>query len=115
MAKRSNEPIFWSLFGAGGTFAAFISPVMILITGILVPLGLLGDALSYDRMYAFVGNPLIKLIFLAVILLPLWHAGHRIFYTLHEVGIHGGAGMKAVCYGFSVAVTLIALIFLLRI
>ena len=51
MAK-SHKPIVWGPFAAGGTFAAFFTPVLILITGILVPLGLLsGDALSYARAH----------------------------------------------------------------
>ena len=30
MAK-SNKPIFWSLFAAGGTLAAFLAPVLVLL------------------------------------------------------------------------------------
>ena len=52
--KRANEPIFWALFGAGGVVAAFVLPVMIFITGIAVPLGIMSpETLSYERMLAF--------------------------------------------------------------
>ena len=37
--KRSNAPIFWSLFGAGGVVSALLGPVLVLIVGIAVPLG----------------------------------------------------------------------------
>jgi fumarate reductase subunit D len=113
--KPSNDPFYWAFFGAGGTLTAFISPVMILITGILVPLGIMGSALSYERMSAFVGHPLIKLILLAIIFLSLWHAGHRVYFTLHEVGVHGGTPMKVACYGVSVVATLVALVAMLGI
>ena len=36
MAK-SNEPIFWSLFSAGGVVAAFFIPITIVLTGMAVP------------------------------------------------------------------------------
>lgn len=111
--KPSNDPVFWAFFGAGGTLTAFISPVMILVTGILLPLGLV--SLPYDAMMAFVGNPLIKLVLLAIIFLSLWHAGHRIYFTLHEVGVHPSMPLKVICYGVSVVVTLVALIAMLGI
>jgi Fumarate reductase subunit D len=48
--KRSDEPVYWLLFGAGGVVAAVLLPVMILITGLLVPLGILNaDTLSYEK------------------------------------------------------------------
>ena len=113
--KPSNDPFFWAFFGAGGTLTAFVSPVMILITGILVPMGILGNAMSYDRMMTFVGNPLIKIILLAIIFLSLWHAGHRIYFTAHELGVHAGTGLSLVCYGIPVVATLVAVIYIFQI
>lgn len=115
--KRSNEPIFWSLFGAGGTLAAFLTPIMILVTGILVPLGVLGDkALSYEQMHAFASNWLGKLILLAVISLPLWHSVHRIFHGLHDLGIHGNRNLyKLICYGAAGLGSVVALVVIVAI
>jgi fumarate reductase subunit D len=43
MKARTNEPIFWSLFGAGGVVVAFVLPMLILLTGIAYPLGWLPE------------------------------------------------------------------------
>ena len=43
-----------------------------------------------------------------VISLFLWHAAHRIFHSLHEVGIHGGVGAKLLTYGVAFAATVIS-------
>src|SRR5471032_1582047 len=53
--KRSNEQIFWSLFGAGGMLAALIGPALVFITGIAVPFGLMfkPDTMSYAHLLAF--------------------------------------------------------------
>jgi fumarate reductase subunit D len=44
---------------------------------------------------------------LAVIALFAWHAAHRIFHSLHDVGIHAGALARLVCYGVALVVTLL--------
>ena len=89
--KRSNEPLFWSLFGAGGVVAALVLPVLVLITGIAVPLGIMpADTLNYERMSAFVGSWIGKLFVFGVVSLTFWHAFHRIYHILHDLGVHKG-------------------------
>ena len=101
MAKRSHEPIFWSLFGAGGVIAALVLPVLVVITGILWPLGLMPEAaLSYERMHGFAASIIGPPILFAVIVFTLWHAAHRIFHSLHDLGVHRRLGVwKLICYG----------------
>ena len=95
--KRSNEPIFWSLFGAGGMLAALIGPALVFITGIAVPFGLIyaPDTMSYANMLAFAHNWAGKLVMFAVVALFLWHAAHRIAILLHDFGVHAVAVVKA--------------------
>jgi fumarate reductase subunit D len=94
---RSNKPILWLPFAAGGLVAALITPVLILITGVLVPLGFLH--LRYETIAAFAHNPIGKLILFGAVALPAWHAAHRLRMTAHDLGLGGGIVVKAACYG----------------
>ena len=114
--KRSNAPVFWLLFGGGGMLAALVGAVLVLITGIAVPLGWIGaDLMSHGRMLAFAQNVLGKLFVFAVVALFAWHAAHRILCTLHDVGIPKGTVAKLACYGGAFVVSLVTAVALLRI
>ncbi|WP_291685518.1 fumarate reductase subunit FrdD [Bradyrhizobium sp.] len=104
MAK-SNKPILWLPFAGGGLVAALITPVLILITGILVPLGVIH--LNYETIAAFAHHPIGKLILFGAVALPAWHAAHRLRMTAHDLGL-GGGGVKAACYGTAWLVILVA-------
>jgi fumarate reductase subunit D len=101
--RRSNAPIFWSLFGAGGLLSALIGPMLVLITGIAVPLDLLlpRDLMSYPHMLAFVQHWAGKAFVFIIVALFLWHGAHRIFHSLHDLGLKTGVGAKLVCYGLA--------------
>jgi len=109
--KRSNAPVFWGLFGAGGMLSALLGPMLVFITGIAVPLGLVlpRDFMSYPRMLAFAQHWAGKSFVFAVIALFIWHAAHRIFHSLHDVGIRTGAVAKLIFYGAALLVTLLTL------
>ena len=113
--KRSHEPIFWSLFGAGGVLSALIAPILIFITGIIAPIGVWmpPQTLEYARVLGFAQHWIGKLLLLAVISLFLFHAAHRIFHGLHDVGVHGGTGTMIACYGGALLGTLAAAYLLL--
>jgi len=115
--KRSNEPIFWSLFGAGGILAALIGPALVFITGIGVPFGLFyaADTMSYANMLAFAHNWLGKLFTFAIVALFLWHAAHRIHILLHDFGIHAVTLVRVFCYGSAFVGTVVAAYALLAI
>lgn len=108
--RRSNAPFFWLLFGAGGMLSALLGTALVFVTGLAVPLGwpLSVDLLSYPRMLAFAQNGLGKAFLFVVVSLFAWHAVHRIFHSLHDVGVHAGTAAKLVCYGTALAVTIVA-------
>ena len=83
---KSNKPIFWSLFAAGGTLAAFLALVLVLVFLLTVPRFRPG-LLSYDRLHEFAAHWLVKLSLLPVIRLFLWHATHRFRVMLHDFGL----------------------------
>jgi fumarate reductase subunit D len=109
MAK-SNEPIWWSLFSAGGVVAAMLIPIHILLFGILGPLGMLpADALEFSHMQALLAHPLVRVYCLILISLSLFHWAHRFRFTLVDLGLHGAAMLIAVlCYGTAIAGTIVA-------
>jgi fumarate reductase subunit D len=115
--KRSNQPVPWLLFGAGGMLSALIGAMLVFITGIAMPRGILlsTDLLSYENMLAFHRHWAGKAFVLVVISLFLWHGAHRIFHSLHDLGVHSKTASAIACYGVALAGTLAAAAALLRI
>ena len=107
--RRTNEPVVWSLFGAGGVLSAMAGPMLILITCVLVPLGILlpTETLGYERVLGFVRWWPGALAILAVVSLFMFHAMHRLCHSLHDFGFHTGRGAQLVCYGFAALITII--------
>lgn len=113
--KRSDEPVYWLLFGAGGVVAAVLLPVLILTTGLLVPLGILNaGTLSYEKMHALATSWWGAPILLAAIALPIFHAMHRVYHGLHDLGIHSTKFLHYLLYGFAFLVSVAALTLLIQ-
>ena len=105
--KRSNKPIFWTLFGAGGMLSALIGPMLILITGVAAPLGYVN--MGYDRVAAFEQNGFGKLAIFVVIALFLYHGLHRMYHSVHDLGVHVGPGLRSLFHGLAIAGSVTAL------
>lgn len=105
--KRSNAPVFWLLFGGGGMLSALLGTAMVYVTGFAAPLGLPPAAglFTYPRMLALAQHPLGKAALFVVISLFAWHAVHRIFHSLHDVGVRAGTAAKLACYGTALLIT----------
>jgi fumarate reductase subunit D len=102
---RSNKPLLWLPFAAGGLVAALITPVLIVITGLLVPLAVVH--LTYEKMSTIAHNPVGKVIMLGIVALPAWHAAHRMRMTLHDLGFGSGRLVKTACYGSAAVLILV--------
>ena len=113
MAK-SNKPIFWILFAAGGTLAAFLAPVLTLLF-LLVALGHTPDLLSYNKVHTFASHWLSKLFLLMVISLFLWHAAHRLRVTLHDLGLRNDGLIASLVYIVAATGSVLSVLYLLRI
>ncbi len=113
MAK-SNKPIFWSLFAAGGTLAAFLAPALALLF-LMVALGHAPALFSYANLHAFAANWAGKAFLLGVITLFLWHAAHRLRVTLHDFGLRQDAMVAVVVYLVAAIGTALSILYLLRI
>jgi fumarate reductase subunit D len=114
--KRSHEPLFWALFGAGGMLLALLGPVLVFATGLAVPLGWLpADTLSPARMLAFAQHPMGKLALLALVSLSLFHACHRLRHSLHDLGWSLGTAGAVLFYGFAALGSSAAAVLLWRI
>jgi fumarate reductase subunit D len=100
MAKRSNEPVLWALFSAGGVMAAFLLPILLLLYGLAFPLGWLTPP-DYASTLALVRQPLTRLVVFVLCCLALFHWAHRFRYTLYD-GLqikHLNEVIFVCCYG----------------
>ena len=113
MAK-SNKPIVWGPFAAGGTLTAFLTPVLILLT-LLAALGHAPDLLAYDRMHAFAAHWLVKVVIVGVVFLSLWSAAHRLRITCYDLGVRADTLVASIVYAIAVAASVAAAAYLLLI
>ena len=109
MAK-SKEPIWWSLFSAGGVVAAFFIPITIILTGIAIPAGLI-DVEQFNQLIRY---PLVRVYLFVLISLPMFHWAHRFRYAVVDLGLKGSDRVLALLfYGLAIVGTSFALYYLL--
>jgi len=101
--------VVWLLFAAGGMIAAMLLPALILVVGLAGPTGLLPEeSLGYERVLGFVASPIGKVVVFAVVSLLFWHAMHRIFHGLHDLGVSKHLDRyRRLSYGFALFATVV--------
>lgn len=93
--RPSNEPFFWAIFSAGGMIVAFLLPVLIVITGFIVP----AEGIEFEQLDNLFGFWLVRLVVFGVAFLGFFHAAHRIRHLLKDLGLRSVATPVAVlCY-----------------
>jgi succinate dehydrogenase subunit D len=108
-AKFTAEPFVWLLFTSGGMVAALVLPVLLLLFGVLFPLGWITPP-DHDQMLEVLRNPLVRLGLLGVCALALVHAAHRIRFTVdHGLKLQRyDALIATACYGGAALVSVFA-------
>jgi Fumarate reductase subunit D len=113
MNRRAPEPFLWLLFSSGGLVAAFMIPILLLLFGLVIPLGWVAPDSEY--LLAVVRHPLTRLVLFGLCVLSLFHWAHRFRYTIYD-----GLQLKSrlvilICYGGAIIGTVLAGYVLVRI
>ena len=113
--SKSNEPVLWLLFSAGGMISAMVFPMLLIITGAILPFELAGEV-TFERIHNAVKNPVVKLVHFIVIALPFFHWAHRFRFTLIDIGLKPiSLLVSLLCYGGAITGTIVAAFILWRI
>lgn len=107
--RRTPEPYFWLLFSAGGMAAALTLPILMLLFGVLLPLGVVD--IDTAHLEAVVRHPLTRIVLAGIFVLALFHAAHRFRFTV-EHGLQLGRFDRAIavcCYGAAALGSLVVL------
>lgn len=113
-SNKSNKPVVWFPFAAGGTVIAFFIPVIALLT-LLVAFGKVPAGLSYESMHSWLADcVLAKLAVFGILALSLWSSAHRLRCTCFDFGLRLDTLVAAVLYSAAIVASLAAAMFLFR-
>ena len=112
--SKSNKPVFWSLFAAGGTLAAFLAPALAVLF-LLAALRHVPAVLQYTGLHELLSHAIAKWLVFGVISLFLWHAAHRLRVTLHDLGVRADTTVAWLVYATAALGTGLCGIYLIRI
>jgi len=112
MAK-SNKPIIWGTFAAGGELVSLITPVLIVLT-LLAATGHVPDRLGYDSLREFAAGWFGKLVIFVILFLSLWSQAHRLRITFYDFGARADTLVASAVYAAAAAGSIATLVYLAR-
>lgn len=107
--KKTMDPFWWGMFGAGGAISAMVIPVLLFLNGLAFPLGWIQGP-GYESLAGLVSHPVTRLFLFGVISLSLLHWAHRFRFTLYD-GLqikHLNELIAILCYGTATVATAVA-------
>ncbi|MGN0915714.1 MAG: fumarate reductase subunit FrdD [Succinivibrio sp.] len=110
LPTRSDEPMYWLMFGAGGMVAAMVLPALLVL---MIAAGITSDdltngILNLNQVYCVFSNWFLSLCVFGVIFLLSFYAFHRMHHSSHDFGIHTKLTWY-IAYGTAAAVSFISL------
>jgi len=105
MARRSPwEAVAWLLFSAGGMASALTVPVLLLLFGVVFPMGVVSPP-DHAHLLAVLGHPITRVVLFVLCVLALLHWAHRFRYALAEgLQLTRSRGpITVLCYGVALA------------
>jgi fumarate reductase subunit D len=114
IVAKSNKPVVWGPFAAGGTLTAFLTPVLTLLT-LLAALGHAPELFAYDALRAFVSHWFAKAAIVATVFLSLWSAAHRLRITACDLGLRADILVAVIVYAVALAGTAASAFYVLRV
>ena len=114
MARRSSsEAVAWLLFSAGGMASALLFPVLLLLFGVVFPLGWLAPP-AHAYLLNLLTNPLIRIALFLLCVLALAHWAHRFRHIVDDLlrlrRLRAAIGV--LCYGSAVVASVWAAVVL---
>ena len=103
-SKRSNEPVFWFLFGFGGMVIAFAFPALLIcmiIAGVT-------DGHQFFHLNEVVSHWWGAGALFIIIFGVAFHSAHRIYYTLRDLGVKAGKVHLILIYSLALLISLAA-------
>ena len=110
LPTRSDEPMYWLMFGAGGMVAAIVLPAIMVV---LIAAGITsGDiqncVLNPGQIADIFGNWFLTLCVWGVVFLLSFYALHRMHHSSHDFGIHSKLTWY-IAYGTAAAISFVSL------